>query len=104
MPVSFSMCQHTLLFGTLFSCHPIHPASIPPVQVSLGLLPRRVLSQIIPVVPLAFTCDAGIGASVHQDVSVRKLETTTGVWHTGGMGRTLASLHCYPKSYRQAAL
>lgn len=103
MPVSFTMCPHTLLFGTPFSCYPVHPASIPPVQVSQGLLSRRVLSQVVPAVPLAFTCGAGIGASAHQDISVRNLETS-GAWHTGEMDSTLASIHCYPKSYRQAAL
>lgn len=103
MPVSVTMCSHTLLFGTPFSCHPVYPAFIPPVQVSQGLLPRRVLSQVVPAVPLAFTCDAGIGTSAHQDVSVRKLETS-GAWHTGEMNSTLASIHCYPKSYRQATL
>lgn len=103
MPVSFTMCPHTLLFGTPFSCHPVYPAFIPPVQVSQGLLPRRVLSQVVPAVPWAFTCDAGIGASAHQDISVRKLETS-GAWLTGEMDGTLASRHCYPKSDRQATL
>lgn len=93
-----------LLFGTPFSCHPVYPASIPPVQVSQGLLPKRLLSEIVPTVPLAFTRDAGMGASAHQDVSVRKLEITNGAWCTGGMGGTLTSIHCYPKNYRQAAL